>query len=388
MLEKRGTKMKIYLDNAATTKMWPSVRKEIERAEDKYYGNSSSLYELGRKTKEELDKARENISKKVNNKKHKLIFTSGGTESNNLAIKGVVESNKNKKHLITTKIEHDSVLNVFKFLEKKGYKVSYLDVDREGFIDTNDLDKKITKDTLLVSIIQANNEIGTIQNIKEIGKIVNEKNSLLHLDACQGFTKTPIDLERDNISLLTINAHKIYGPKGVGGLFVKEGISLEPLLHGGGHEYKLRSGTVNVSGIMGFSKATEVIKEKDIEHMTKLRNQLVSGLRNIEDAWLNGPELTNKRLCNNVNFSFMYAEGEAILLYLDSLGISVSTGSACSSNTLEPSHVLKAIGLKQEQTHGTVRFSIGIDNTKEDIEYTIEAVTETVKKLRKMCPYK
>lgn len=379
----------IYLDNAATTKLHPKVKTAMIDAEEKSYGNSSSLHSVGRVAKDELDKAREKISKKINSKNHKLIFTSGGTESNNFAIKGLAETNKTKKHIITTKIEHDCVLNTTKFLERNGYTVTYLDVDKSGFVNLEQLEKSIRKDTLLVSVIHGNNEIGTIQDLREIGKIVHEKGSLFHTDACQSFTKVPIDLEKDNIDLLTINAHKIYGPKGIGGLFVREGIKLEPLLHGGGHEYNLRSGTVNVPGIVGFSKATEVIGEKEIEHMTTLRNQLVNGLKDIEDSWLNGASIdSNKRLCNNANLSFMYAEGEAILLYLDAAGICVSTGSACSSNTLEPSHVLRAIGLKQEQTHGTVRFSVGIDNTKEEIKYTIDTVKDTIKKLREMCPYK
>ncbi|MFA5745907.1 MAG: cysteine desulfurase family protein [archaeon] len=376
----------IYLDNAATTKMHSSVMKAITDAEEKYFGNSSSLHTIGREAKAELDKAREHISKKANSKNHKLIFTSGGTESNNFAIKGLAENNKNKKHIITTKIEHDSILNVYKFLERKGYSVTYLDVDKEGFVNLSQLEKAIKKDTLVVSVIHGNNEIGTIQDLREIGKICHEKETLFHSDACQSFTKAPINLEKDNIDLLTINAHKIYGPKGVGGLFIKEGIKLEPLLHGGGHEYNLRSGTVNVPGIIGFSKATDIIGEKEIEHMTNLRNQLIKGLSDVEESWLNGSK--DKRLCNNANLSFMYAEGEAILLYLDAAGISVSTGSACSSNTLEPSHVLRAIGLKQEQTHGTVRFSVGIDNTKEEIKYTVDTVKDTIKKLREMCPYK
>ncbi|HRS42360.1 MAG TPA: cysteine desulfurase family protein [Candidatus Diapherotrites archaeon] len=379
----------IYLDNAATTKMHPSVKKEMAIAEEKYFGNSSSLHKIGRVAKDELDIAREKISKKVNNKNHKLIFTSGGTESNNFALKGLCQADKNKKHIITTKIEHDSILNITKFLEKNGYAVTYLDVDKYGFVKTDALVNALKKDTLLVSVIQGNNEIGTIQNIKEISKIVHDNGTLLHVDACQSFTKHPIDIEKENIDLLTINAHKIYGPKGVGGLFIKEGIKLESLLHGGGHEYKLRSGTVNVPGIIGFSKATEVISEKDISNMTTLRNMLVNGLKDVSDSWLNGSKIdSGKRLCNNANFSFMYAEGEAILLYLDALGISVSTGSACSSNTLEPSHVLKAIGLKQEQTHGTIRFSIGIDNTKEDIKYTIDSVKDVIAKLRNMNPYR
>ena len=252
----------IYLDNAATTKMHTSVKKAMAEAEEKYFGNSSSIHKIGRETKDELDKAREHISKKVNSKNHKLIFTSGGTESNNFAIKGLAEANKNKKHIITTKIEHDSIINTTKYLEKNGHSVTYLDVDKFGFVKIDGLEKALKKDTLVVSVIQGNNEIGTLQNIKEISKVVHNNGSILHVDACQSFTKYPIDVEKENIDLLTINAHKIYGPKGIGGLFVREGIKLEPLLHGGGHEYKLRSGTVNVPGIAGFSKATDVISEK------------------------------------------------------------------------------------------------------------------------------
>ncbi len=379
----------IYLDNAATTKLHPLVRKAMSECEEDGFGNSSSLHSAGRKAKEKLDLARETISKKVFAKNHKLIFTSGGTESNNFAIKGLALGSREKKHIVTTKIEHDCVLNTLGFLEKYGYKVTYLDVDKEGLVNLEALENAITKDTLLVSVIHGNNEIGTIQNLKEIGRIVHEKGSVFHTDACQSFTKQPIDMEKDNIDLLTINAHKIYGPKGVGALLVKEGLGLEPLLHGGGHEYGLRSGTVNVPGIVGFSKATEIIGEREIEHMASLRNQLVKGLKDIDDCWLNGPEVdSGKRLCNNANLTFMYAEGEAIVLYLDALGICVSTGSACSSNTLKPSHVLKAIGLKQEQSHGTIRFSIGIDNTTEEIKYTIDCVKGTIEKLRQMCPYK
>lgn len=368
----------VYLDSAATTKIHPKVKEEMDVCDEKFFGNSSSLHTLGREAKEKLDRARENISKKVNSKNHKLIFTSGGTESNSFALKGI-----NTNHIITTKIEHDSILNTVKSLEKT-VKVTYLDVDKEGFVNLDQLEKEITKNSL-VSIIHGNNEIGTIQNLKEIGKITNENNAIFHIDACQSFTKSEIDLEKHKIDLLTINAHKIYGPKGVGGLFVKEGLKLNPLFLGGGHEYNLRSGTVNVSGISGFSKATEIIKTEEIEHMTALRNMLISGLKEIPNSWLNGPN--ENRLCNNVNFSFMKAEGEAILLHLDSYGIFVSTGSACSSNTLEPSHVLKAIGLKQEETHGTIRLSLGIENTKEEIKYTIECVTEVIGKLRKMCPF-
>ena len=378
---------KIYLDYAATTPVDKEVLKEMEPFFSKDYGNSASLHEMGGIAKDAIEKARENILKKANGKDHKLIFTSGGTESNNFAIKGLAFSNKEKKHIITTKIEHDCVLNSCKFLEKQGYRVSYLPVDKEGFVNLDTLEKEITKDTLLVSIIHGNNEIGTIQNLKEISKIVHEKKSLLHTDACQSFTKVPIDLKKEEIDLMTINAHKIYGPKGIGGLLVKEGIKLEPLLHGGGHEYGIRSGTSNVPGIVGFGKSVDVIKDKDILHMEELRNQLIKGLSNIDESWVNGP-LGKNRLCNNVNVTFRYAEGESILLLLDYKGIEVSTGSACSSNTLEPSHVLSAIGLRQEDTHGSIRISIGKETTKEDINYTIQTITDAVDQLRRMSPLK
>lgn len=378
---------KIYLDYSATTPVDKEVLEEMMPFFSKQYGNAASLHEMGNIAKETIENARENISTKANGKDHKLIFTSGGTESNNFALKGLAFANKEKKHIITTKIEHDCVLNTSRFLERNGYKVSYLPVDKEGFINLEELEKEITKDTLLVSIIHGNNEIGTIQNLKEISKIVHEKKSLLHTDACQSFTKVPIDLKKEEIDLMTINAHKIYGPKGVGGLFVKEGIKLEPLLHGGGHEFKLRSGTSNVPGIVGFGKSVNIIKEKDILHMEKLRDHLIKGLSDIEDSWINGP-LGKNRLCNNVNVTFRYAEGESILLLLDYKGIEVSTGSACSSNTLEPSHVLRALGLVQEDTHGSIRISIGKETTKEDIDYTIDSIKEVVEQLRKMSPLK
>ena len=378
---------KIYLDYAATTPVDKKVFEEMQPFFSKEYGNAASLHKMGEIAKDAIENSRENILKKANGKDHKLIFTSGGTESNNFALKGLAFANKEKKHIITTKIEHDCVLNCSKFLEKNGYKLTYLPVDKEGFINLETLEKEITKDTLLVSIIHGNNEIGTIQDLKEISKIVHEKKSLLHTDACQSFIKAPIDLKKEEIDLMTINAHKIYGPKGVGGLLVKEGIKLEPLLHGGGHEFGIRSGTSNVPGLVGFGKSVDLIKEEDVLHMEKLRDQLIKGLSDIEESWVNGP-LGKKRLCNNVNVTFRYAEGESILLLLDYKGIEVSTGSACSSNTLEPSHVLRAIGLRQEDTHGSIRLSLGKETTKEDISYTIDSIKEVVEQLRKMSPLK
>lgn len=379
---------KIYLDYAATTPVAEEVFKEMKPFFSSEYGNAASLHSLGAEAKEAIENARTKISKKANAKNHRLIFTSGGTESNNFALKGIACANKNKgKHIITTKIEHDCVLNSAKWLETQGFEVTYLNVDKEGFVNLSELEKAIRKDTLLVSVIHGNNEIGTIQNLREIGKIAHDKGALFHTDACQSFTKTVIDLENDNIDLMTINAHKIYGPKGVGGLFIREGIRVYPLLHGGGHELGQRSGTSNVPGIVGFGAAVDIIKEKDIEHMSKLRDYMINKLSDIEKSWLNGPK-ENKRLCNNINVSFKHIEGESILLHLDNKGIAVSTGSACSSNTLEPSHVLKAIGLKTEDTHGTIRITLGRETTKEEVNYTIDNIKETVNKLREMSPFK
>ncbi|HDM43637.1 MAG TPA: cysteine desulfurase, partial [Candidatus Woesearchaeota archaeon] len=311
---------------------------------------------------------------------------SGGTEANNLALKGVAFANKEKgKHIITTKIEHDCVLNACRWLEKNGFEVTYLNVDKEGFIDLNELENAIRDDTIIVSIMHANNEIGTIADLKSIGKICREKGVYFHSDACQSFCKVPIDLKQLPVDLLTINAHKIYGPKGVGALVIREGVKIDPLLHGGGHELGLRSGTENVPGIVGFAKAIDIIKEKDVEHMKRLRDMLIEGFSAIEESWLNGPK-GDKRLCNNANFTFRFVEGESLLVYLDSNGIAASTGSACSTRAIEPSHVLTAIGLSAADAHGSLRFSVGKENTEDEIKYVIDVVKESVESLRKISP--
>ena len=376
---------RIYLDYAATTPMDPEVKKAMEPYHDVMFGNSSSLHMEGREAERALEKSREIISKKLRARNHRLIFTSGGTESNNMSLKGVAFANRGRgRHIITTRIEHDCVLNSCRWLEKQGFEVTYLPVDREGFVDPGKLEDAIRKDTLIASVIHANNEIGTIEPLKEIGDICSRHGVYLHTDACQSFTKSPIDLSKVKIDLLTINAHKIHGPKGVGGLAIREGVKIDPLLHGGGHEFGLRSGTVNVPGIVGFAKAVEIAKDKYIEHMTKLRDQLIKGVLDIPDSWLNGP--VRERLCNNAHFSFRYIEGESLIVHLDLKGISTSTGSACSSKSLEPSHVLMAIGLKPEEAHGSIRVSLGKWNTKEEIDYAIEAIHEAVGTLRKISP--
>lgn len=377
---------RIYLDHAATTPLDKEVLEAMKPFLTKNFGNASSLHSFGREAREAIESAREIIKKKAKAKEHELIFTSGGTESNNFAIKGIAFSNHKKgKHIITTKIEHDCVLNTCKWLEKQGFEVTYLSVDKDGFIDLNELESNIRKDTILVSVIHGNNEIGTIQNLKEIGKICKEHSIYFHTDACQSFTKAKIDFEY--VDLVTINAHKIYGPKGIGGLFIRKGISIEPLLHGGGHEFGLRSGTENVASIVGFGKAVEIARKEHIEYMKRLNKILIKGALEIEETRLNGPPPEKHRLCNNANISFRWIEGEAIVLRLDSKGIACSTGSACSSRSLEPSHVLLAIGLSPEDAHSSIRFSVGKENTKEEIKYTIECLREVVKDLRKASPF-
>ena len=379
----------IYLDNGATTKVDDEVLKEIIPYFNETYGNASSLHTLGVISDEAVKKSRNIIAKSINAEDEEIIFTSGGTESNNLAIKGVAYANKNKgKHIITTKIEHDCILNSCEYLKKEGYEITYLNVDKQGFVNLDELKNSIKKETILVSIIHGNNEVGTIQDIDEISKICKEKNVFLHLDACQSYTKTIIDIKKQNIDLLTINAHKIHGPKGVGALFIKKGINITPLAHGGGHEFKLRSGTLNVSGIVGFSKAVEIGMrdfEKNKKEMTKLRDYTINELLKIKNTTLNGAT-GDKRLFNNINITFDFIEGEAILMHLDMYGIAVSTGSACSSKSLKPSHVLTAMGRTPEQAHGSIRITISKYTTKKEIDFFIEKIKKVVEVLRKLSP--
>ncbi|MBU5678772.1 MAG: cysteine desulfurase [Candidatus Aenigmarchaeota archaeon] len=377
---------RIYLDHAATTPIAKEVLEAIKPFFNKKFGNASSLHSFGREAREAIEHARDIIKKKANAKDHELIFTSGGTEANNFAIKGIAFANRKKgKHIITTKIEHDCVLNACKWLEKQGFEVTYLNVDKEGFINLNELEDKIRKDTILVSVIHGNNEIGTIQDLESIGRICKEHEVYFHTDACQSFTKTKIPMEY--VDLITINAHKIYGPKGIGGLFIRKDVKIDPLLHGGGHEFGLRSGTENVASIVGFGKAVEIARKEHVDKMQALNKMLIKGALEIEETRLNGPLPGEKRLCNNANISFKWIEGEAIVLRLDSFGIAASTGSACSSRSLEPSHVLLAIGLTPEDAHGSVRFSVGKENTKEEIKYTIECLKKIVEDLRKASPF-
>src|SRR4030043_1749098 len=384
-------KMKqIYLDNAATTRLDDEVLKAMIPYFNEKYANASSTHFMGQEAKSAMEKSRKIIAKEIGAKNHEIIFTSGGTEANNLALKGLFfwnrENGTGKNHIITTRIEHDCVLNACKWLEKQGAEVTYLDVDAEGFVNPEELEKAITDRTIVVSVIHGNNEIGTIQDLETIGKICRKKNVLLHTDACQSFTKTFLNVKKQNLDLITLNAHKIHGPKGVGALYIREGIKIIPLFHGGGHEKKLRSGTENVSGIVGFAKAVEIAKKKDAEKMIILRDKIIEGILKIPNTKLNGPR--NRRLCNNVNISFNNIEGESIGGYLETFGICTSTGSACASHSLETSHVLKAIGLSPVQANSTLRISISKYTTGEEIDYLLEKLIQVVEKLRRMSPIK
>lgn len=375
-------KKQIYLDNAATTRIDDKVLAEMTPYFNEKYGNASSVHIFGQQAKEALEKSRKIIAKAINAKPSEIVFTSGGTESNNFTLMGLSYSNYGEKnHIITTKIDHDCILNTCKYLEKHVAKVTYLDVDVDGFIDLKELEKAITDKTLVVSIIHGNNEIGTIQNLSEIGKICKSKGVLFHTDACQSFTKVPIDVRKMNIDLMTLNAHKIHGPKGVGALYIKEGISIDPLFHGGGHERGLRSGTENVSGIVGFAKAVDIADKKNVRQMEELRDYFISKALKIEKVKLNGPR--DNRLCNNINLLIEGVEGEALGGYLENEGIFTSTGSACSSHSGAKSHVLKAIGRSDKEIASSVRISISKYTTKQELDFVLEQLEKIIKKLRK-----
>ncbi len=368
----------------------PKVVKAMMPYFSKEYGNASSVHKLGINAKEAIEKARAEIAKSINANKEEITFTSGGTESDNLAIKGIAFANKQKgNHIITTQIEHKAILKPCKLLEKQDFNVTYLPVDKEGFVNAENLDKPITDKTILVSIIHGNSEIGTIQNLEELGAVCKKHDVYFHTDACQSYTKTDIDVKKQNLDLVTISSHKIHGPKGVGALYARKGINIAPLFHGGEHEFGLRAGTENVPGIVGFAAAVKVAgfsnkNQKQIEHMTKLRDKLIEGALKIPGSRLNGPK---ERLCNNINLSFRGIEGEALGGYLDQKWVCSSTGSACSSRTLEPSHVLKAIGLSDEEAHGSLRLTLSKFNTEKEIDYVLKILPKYVEKLRKISPF-
>ena len=374
----------IYLDNAATTKPDEKVVDVMLPYFKEKFGNPSSSHEVGQEAKNALAKSRKIIANSIGAKTHEIIFTSGGTEANNFALKGLFFQNyPEKDHIITTKIEHDCILKTCQWLEKQGAKVTYLDVDEEGFIDLENLKEEINDKTILVSVIQGNNEIGTIQDLESIGKICKEKDVLFHTDACQSFTKVDLNVKKQNLHLVTLNAHKIHGPKGIGALYIKDGIKITPITHGGGQEKGFRSGTENVPGIVGFAKSVDIASQKDVKKMIELRDYLIDELLKIEDVKLNGP---SERLCNNINVSFNNVEGEAIGGYLENEGIFTSTGSACMSNTLKSSHVLKALGLTPLQANSSLRISISKYTTKEELDYFLEKIRNIIIKLRRISP--
>ena len=377
---------RIYMDHAATTPVDREVLKAMEPYFTKKFGNASSLHSFGFEAKKGLETARTQIAKLINAYPSEIVFTSGGTESDNMAIRGTV---KEGDHIITSRIEHHAVLNTCSELEKHGVEVTYLPVDSHGLVSPADVEKAFRKNTRLVSIMHANNEIGTIQPIKKIGALCRKNRILFHTDAVQTVGKIPIDVEKMNIDMLSASGHKLYGPKGIGCLYIRNGVRVNPLITGGGHEHGLRSGTENVPGAVGFGKACELAARymgNEARRLKQLGNTVTRAALEIPDSRLNGhPE---KRLPGNINMSFDFIEGESLVLRLDEKGIAVSTGSACSTKSLEPSHVLIAIGLKHMQAHGSLRITLGKDNTRSDIDYLLEALPDVVSSLRKISPFK
>lgn len=379
----------IYADNAATTKISKEVLDAMLPFLTSEYGNPSSLYSLGRSAKRALELARETIANQINAKPNEIFFTSGGSEADNWAIKGVALSQAKfgKKHIISSKFEHHAVLHTLQSLEKQGFQITYLDVYENGIVKTNDLESAIREDTALVTIMYANNEIGTIQPIKELGAICKKHNVIFHTDAVQAVGNVQIDVIDQNIDLLSISAHKIHGPKGCGCLFVKRGIKLNNLIDGGAQERSRRAGTENVASIVGFAKAMEIscqnIDERN-KRIIKLRDKIIDNALKIDKSILNGDR--KKRLPGNINMCFKGIEGESLLLSLDLKGICASSGSACTSGSLDPSHVLLAIGLPHEVAHGSLRISLSDDNSEDEVNYIIEVLPPIIEKLRAMSP--
>ena len=381
MVEKRI----IYMDHAATTYTKPKIAEHMLPYYKQGFGNPSSVYAIGRKAKAAVEKSRDKVGKALNAPPEQIYFTSGGTESDNWALKGAAYANIDKgNHIITTQIEHHAVLNSCEFLRKHGFEITYLPVDEFGLIKIDELIKSITDKTVLISVMMANNEIGTIQPIMEIGRIARDKNIYFHTDAVQAVGNIKIDVDKLNIDLLSLSAHKFYGPKGIGALYIRDGVNIDNLIHGGAQEKNRRAGTENVPGIVGLGEAIEVSVEnmdRHIQKLTSMRDKLIKGIMdNIPDTRLNGPP--DRRLPGNVNITFEGIDGESLLILLDEAGICASAGSACSSGAINPSHVLLAIGLSTEQASGTLRFTLGDENTEDDIDYVIEVLINTVKKLR------
>jgi len=379
----------IYMDHAATTPTHPEVLQAMLPYFSQCYGNPSSIYQAGAEVREALEEARRKVAASLGAEPEEIVFTSGGTEADNFAIKGVAYRLKDERdHIITTAVEHHAVLETCHYLESQGFRVTVLPVDGQGMVDPEEVRKAITPRTALVSVMHANNEIGTIMPIEEISKVTSEAGVYLHVDAVQ--TAGALDLKVDELGadLLAVSAHKLYGPKGVGCLYVRRGVKLHPLLHGGAQERRRRAGTENAPGIVGFGRAMELAsaeREERNAHLIRLRDKLIEGvLERIPEAILNGHP--TRRLPNNAHFRFRYIEGESVCLNLDFIGVAASTGSACSSESLEPSHVLLALGIPHEEAHGSVRFTLGRDNTEEDVDFLLEELPGIVARLRSMSP--
>lgn len=377
----------IYLDYAATTPVDPRAVRAMLPYFNKKFGNTTSSHSFGADAKRALEESRETVADLIGAKAKEIIFTGSATESNNLALKGIAIANKKKgKHIIISQIEHPCIIESAKWLEKQGFKITRLKVNKYGQISFEDLKKAIKKGTILASVIHASNEIGTIQDISKIGKICKERGVYFHTDAAQSFGKMPIDVNKINVDLLSASSHKMYGPKGAACLFIREGVKMEPILHGGGQEMGLRSSTINIPAIIGFAAACKIAKKemkKENERIKKLRDKLIKGvLKSIPGVYLNGHP--QKRLANNANFWFKDVEGEAVVVRMDLMGIAASTGSACSSEKLEASHILTAIGLKNEQAHGSLRLTLGRGTENSEINYVLRVLPEIIKKLRKI----
>jgi cysteine desulfurase len=380
----------VYMDYSATTYTKPEVLKEMIPYFTEYFGNPSSLYSMSDAPKKAINTARERVAKALNASKDEIFFTAGGSEGDNWILKGLAFANKNKgNHIITTKIEHHAILHTGKFLEKNGFDVTYLPVDEYGLISIEDLKKAITDKTIVVSVMFANNEVGSIQPIEEIGKICKEHKIYFHTDAVQAVGHANIDVQAMNIDALSLAGHKFYGPKGVGALYLRKGTKIENLIHGGAQERGKRATTENVPGIVGLGKAIELAVEElepEAKRLTKLRDKLLDGLvEKIPYVKINGP-IGEKRMPGNVNVSFIGIEGETLLLDLDDAGIFASTGSACASGSLDPSHVLLALGLKHEIAHGSLRLSLGAGTTEEEVDYALEVIPKVVERRREMSP--
>ena len=376
---------RIYMDHSATTPVAPEVLEAMLPYFSEKFGNASSLHSFGLEAKEALEESREKVAGLLGAKPEEIIFTAGGTESDNLALKGIARKNqKSGKHIITTRVEHPAILECCRKLEKEGFEVTYLPVTNEGLVEIATLESAIRSDTILISVMHANNEVGTIQPLEEIGRLAAEKDIYLHTDAVQSVGKIPTDVNKLGVDLLSLSAHKLYGPKGVGALYIRNGTRLESIIQGGGHERGLRSGTENIAGIVGLARAGELASQEmasEARRLTDLRDKLARKvLDSVKEAWINGT--MKMRLPGNLNFGFKYVEGESLLLFLDSIGISVSTGSACSSHKLEPSHVLLSLGLKPEECHGSLRITLGRSNTVEEVDYVALGIARAVERFR------